>query len=116
MRPLLTVKSREHDHITEELNKKYGQLLEEEPNVYDPDYSEFMNSIKTALFFDEWIQEKDEEYVLEKYDIKPGEIYAKTETVLWLISSAAELANIEKRSSVARDLMKLHTRLEYGVK
>ncbi len=116
MRPLVSVKNKEQDTISEELNKRFGQLLEIVPNVYDPDYPEFMSSIKTALFFDEWISEKDEEYVLEKFDIKPGEIYAKVETALWLVSSAAELANVEKCSGVARELMKLHTRLEYGVK
>ncbi len=116
IRPLLTIKSKEHDLIQEELNKRYGQILEPEPNVYDPEYSEFMSSIKTTMFFQDWIDEKDEDFLLEKFDIKPGEIYAKKDTALWLISSAAELANLEKHSHLARELMKLHTRIEYGVK
>ncbi len=116
IRPLLTMKVKDHDLIQEELNKRYGQILETEPNVYDPEYGEFMSSIKTTMFFQDWIDEKDEDFLLEKYDIKPGEIYAKKDTALWLISSAAELANIEKRSHIARELMKLHTRIDYGVK
>ena len=116
MRPLLTIKSKEHDFIQEELNKKCGELLECEPNRYDYEYTEFTSSIKTALFFEDWINEKDEEFLLEKFDIKPGEIYAKIETSKWLFSAAAELASIEKRSTIARELLRIKTRVEYGVK
>lgn len=116
MRPLLQVKSKEHDIIQEELNKRYGQLLEHEPNIYDPEYPEFIASVKTALFFEEWITEKDEDYLLEKYDIRPGEIYVKLETADWLIYSSTELALLTSDHSVAKELAKLRIRVEYGVK
>ena len=58
MRPLLRVKTKEYDEIQEKLAERYDELLENEPVVYDPGYDEFMNSFKTALFFDEWIEEK----------------------------------------------------------
>lgn len=116
LRPLLQVKNKEQDLIQEELNKRYGQLLEPEPNIYDPEYSEFIASIKTALFLEEWISEKDEDYLLEKYDIRPGEIYMKLETADWLIYSSTELALIKHYNQAAKELAKLRIRVEYGAK
>ena len=59
MRPLLRIKSKEQDKIQEELVKNYEQLLKPEPSAFDLEYGEFMNSIKTTLFFEAWINEKN---------------------------------------------------------
>lgn len=116
MSPLLRVKTKEADWMQEELAKKYGQLLETEPEVYDLNYEDYMNSIKTALFFEAWIDEQDEDFLLEKYDIKPGEIYAKLEIADWLLYSAAELAKLLGLQSLLKEISKLRVRVKYGAK
>lgn len=116
MRPLLRIKSKEHDFIQEELNKRYDSLLQAEPSAYDLEYDDFLNSIKTALFFDSWIGEQDEDFLLEKFDIRPGEIRVKQETADWLLYAAEELSSLQNYKSAAREIRKLRLRVEYGVK
>ena len=47
----------------------------------------------------DWIDEKDEEYLLENYDVRPGELHAKLDIADWLFYASEELSR----------LMKLHT-------
>ena len=61
IRPLLRTRIKEQDKIQEELVKYYDLLLEKEPSLYEPEYEDYINSIKTALMLHEWINEKTEE-------------------------------------------------------
>ncbi len=116
LRPLLRVKMREYDEIQEELVKYGPFLLEEEPSMYEPEYEDFLNSIKTALFFIEWINEKDEEFLLENYDIRPGEIRVKLSIADWLLYTAEELARIMKFQPLLKELVRLRIRVKNGVR
>jgi helicase len=116
MRPLLRVKSKEQDAIQEELSKRYDFLLKAEPSAYDLEYDDFINSIKTALFFDSWIDEKDEDHLLEKFDIRPGEIRIKQETADWLLYAAEELSALLEYKLAVKELRKLRVRVQHGVK
>ncbi|MBI2112076.1 hypothetical protein HYT52_00885 [Candidatus Woesearchaeota archaeon] len=102
--------------IQEELVKRYNLLLEKEPEAYDLEYPEFMDSIKTALFFEAWINECDEDYLLENYDIRPGEIKAKLETADWLLYASAELAKICNHRALNQEINKVRIRIKHGIK
>ncbi|MBI4152378.1 hypothetical protein HY495_01595 [Candidatus Woesearchaeota archaeon] len=116
MRPPLTVKKREEDFIQEELNQRLDLLLEKEPSVFDLEYNQFVNSIKTALFFDEWIQEKDEEYLLEKFDVRPGEIKVKLDIAEWLLYASQELAALCQYREAEKAIQTLRVRVKNGVR
>ena len=117
MRPLLRVKSKEQEKIQEELVKNYDSLLEEEPSAFDLEYNEFLNSIKTTLFFDAWINEKDEDYLMENYDVRPGEIRVKLEIADWLLYSCEELSKASQLSrELSKELNKLRIRVKNGAK
>lgn len=116
LRPLLRVKTKEYDKIQEKLVEYDQFLLEQEPSIYEPEYTEFLNSIKTTIFFEEWINEKDEEYILENYDIRPGEIRSKLNIADWLLYTAEELARILKFQPLLKELVKLRIRIKNGVK
>ncbi len=117
MRPLLRVKSKEEDLIQEQLSKHCDKLLEEEPSAFDSDYEEFLNSVKTSLFFQEWVSEADEDYLLERYDIRPGEIKVKLDIADWLLYACEELAKVlEMDKKEINEISKLRTRIKYGVK
>ncbi len=116
MRPLLRIKSRELEKIQEELNKRYDSLLEKEPSIFDHEYEEFMNAIKTSLFFEGWMEEFDEEYLLETYDIRPGEIKAKLDVADWLLYATEELSKIIEHKEAIKEIRKLRIRLQYGAK
>lgn len=116
MSPLLRIRSKEYEEIQEQLVQRYPQLLQPEPPVDDLRYGDFINSIKTALFFEAWINEEDEDFLLEKYNIPPGEVYTKREIADWLLYSAGELAKLLQFQPVLKELSKLRLRLRYGAK
>ncbi len=116
MRPLLSVRVKEADDIQEKLNFYTDNLIDPEPNLYDPDYEEYLSTVKTALFFHDWIEERNEEYLLEKYNIRPGETRAKLDIADWLLYTAEELAKLQQFRTLVNELVKLRVRLEYGAK
>ena len=116
MRPLLRIKVKEQDNIQEALVKNYDFLLKEEPSAYDLEYPDFMNSIKTTLFFEAWIDEKDENYLMETYHIRPGEIRMKLETADWLLYACEELSKILNYRETIKELRKLRIRVKNGVR
>lgn len=116
LRPLLRVKSREMDSIQEDILKNEEFLLTAVPDMFDEYYEEFINTIKTANFFVEWLEEKDEEYLLEKYDVRPGELHGKKEIADWLLYSSEELSKLLKMHVLVKDLARLRFRLKYGAK
>ncbi len=116
MRPLLQIRKREEDVMQEEFNRRFEFLLEEEPSVYDLEYKQFMDSIKTALFFEGWIQEKDENFLLEKFDIRPGEIKVKLDLAEWLLYASQELSALCPFRGAEKSIQVLRVRIENGVR
>ncbi len=116
MRPLLRTKKKDEDFVQEELVKNYNLLLQPEPSAFDLEYSQFINSIKTTLFFEDWINEKDENYLMDKYDIRPGEIRVKLEIADWLLYACSELAKIKQNLLVVKEISKLRVRVKNGAK
>jgi helicase len=84
--------------------------------MFDTEYDDFINSIKTALFFKDWVDEIDEESLLEKYNIRPGEIKYKLDNADWLLYAAEELSRILKMQDVIKEIVKVRLRVRYGVK
>jgi helicase len=95
---------------------KSSYLIDKEPSMYEPEYDEFLNSIKTALMFNEWVDEMNEEYLLEEYGVRPGEIRAKLERADWLLYSTGELCKLLQYQSLVKHIVKLRLRMKYGAK
>ena len=116
MRPWLRVKAKEYEDIQSEVLKYNDNMLKLEPNIYDSDYDEYLNGIKTALMLNEWIDEKLEEYILEKYAVRPGELRVKIQIADWLLYATEELSRILKLHSVIKEVKKLRFRLKHGAR
>jgi helicase len=58
----------------------------------------------------------DEEYLLESYNIRPGEIKAKLDISDWLIYCMEEMTRILQFKVLMPELKKLRLRVQYGVK
>ncbi|HLD88740.1 MAG TPA: helicase-related protein [Candidatus Nanoarchaeia archaeon] len=116
IRPVLRVKTKEWDDVMKHLDKNSQSLLVQEPSMFDTEYDSFLSSVKTAMFFEEWISEKDEEFMMEKYDVRPGEIHAKLETADWLVYSMIELGKLLRMQPVLNEISKLRIRLKYGAR
>ena len=116
MRPLLNVKTSDMEMIEETLIEYEDTLLKQIPSQFDIEYDYFLSSIKTALFMQRWIEECDEDFLMEQFNIRPGEIRMKIETADWLLYASEEIARISRKQNIISEIRKLRTRLKYGAK
>lgn len=116
MRPLLKVNMKEFDNYQNEILKYNQELLESEPTNFDYEYDEYVDSLKTAIFFQDWIEENHEDYLLEKYNITPGAVHAKLNILDWLLYASAELATISDLKPAIKHINRLRFRIKHGIK
>lgn len=116
IRPLLRVGVKEQEKIEEELVKYHDLLLEKEPSMYEPEYEDFFNSVKTALMLYEWVNEKTEEHLLEDFNTRPGELRSKLNIADWLLYASEEISRLLQFQSLNKEIVKLRLRLKHGIK
>ncbi|RLF04804.1 MAG: hypothetical protein DRJ64_06390, partial [Thermoprotei archaeon] len=86
------------------------------PSMYDPEYDVFLQSVKTAIFFNEWVEEKDDDFMLEQYNVTPGESRAKLDIADWLVYASIELCRVLGFREIIKELNKTRLRLKHGAK
>ena len=91
-------------------------LLEDEPTLYDPEFDEFLGATKTAKMLDDWMDEKTEDVILERFNATPGELHNKLREADWLLYATVELAGLLNHKDVIKDFNRVRFRLEYGVR
>jgi len=104
MRPLIRSRQKDIPLIDEKLMLESEKLLAEEPSSFSDEYDEFIDSVKTALVLEAWIEETTEEQLLERYGVTPGEMNAKIERSDVRVKSGAkeELLPLLKLKNVGR--------------
>ncbi len=98
------------EEVVEEYSEKFIHSWSDSPAGYD----DFLSQIKTACMIDDWIEERSEEFITNKYHIGPGDIRNKVETGKWLLYSMRELARLFNHEHLPV-LNKLIQRISYGV-
>jgi helicase len=116
MRPLLSVRAGEFSELEDIFAKREEELLQEIPDESELEFDDFLRSLKTALMFEDWIEEATEDQILVKYRVAPGEFYGRREIADWLVYSLQELALLLGYKELLKHIRKLRVRLEYGVK
>lgn len=116
MRPLIKAKQKDMQLIEEKLVEESSDLYTLEPPEYSEEYDEFYNSLKTALVFEEWMNEMTEEKMLEIYQVSPGELNGKIDRADWLLFSCYELSKLQGFRKIANEILKVRIRLSNGVK
>ncbi len=113
MRPLLRAKRSDNDLLSA-LEDEETLLSEEE--FYEFQQDDFENTLKTSQFFLDWMNEFGEENILDRYDVRPGEIVYRQERANWLLYACEELARIDSLQPVIKYVKKIRTRVKHGVK
>jgi len=116
MKPLLRVSMKEEEKIQQLILENSESLFGTEPSLYDLEYEDFQNSIKTAAMLQDWAEEKTEEFLLEEYNTRPGELRAKLDRADWLVFSAQELCKVLHFQNLLKELIQARVRLQYGIK
>ncbi|MBR9690122.1 hypothetical protein GOV08_00370 [Candidatus Woesearchaeota archaeon] len=116
MRPIFRTGVREVSMVEEKIAENESNLLYVPPPMYDMEYDDFLNTIKTAMVLEEWTNELDEHDILEIYNVRPGEFRAKLNEAEWLLNASAEFARLMGFMELIKNIRKTQIRLKHGVK
>jgi len=91
-------------------------LWNEVPLYEDDEVIElFYRSLKTSLMLSDWISEVPEDIMCERYNIGPGDLYAATEAISWLIYAAKNISMM-CGSPFTQAISDLEIRMKQGIK
>lgn len=116
MTPLLRINKKDWKWIEKALLKEEPWLLQSAPDTFEEEYGSFLEGIKTAKLFDEWTDERSEDFLLEKFGMTPGELRGRIETLDWLFYAATEFSKMLPGFLWGKELRKMRTRVMYGVR
>ncbi len=94
-----------HSYLEDNTRLKEGKELEDW----------FLSEIKTSMLLQDWINEKSDREITEKYGINQGDIRRSANTAEWLLHAAAELSKATTKLYHTK-LRELQNRMKYGVK
>ncbi len=117
MKPRLRIRDNEMVDVEDMLSKVETKMLEDVPKPWDDiDYQRFLKSLKTAMMLQSWIEEVEEDDIMDKFTVTPGGVRYKVENADWLLYACEELCNLKEWSDVKSDISKLRTRMKHGIK
>ncbi len=106
---------RKDDDWLEDLLFEVYDELTYVPSSSSTDFDWFLEELKTASCLWEWINERDEDSICEKYSIAPGDLRRIVETAEWLANALYRIAEFKNHS--ARGFFNsLILRIKHGVK
>ncbi|MBI5332030.1 MAG: DEAD/DEAH box helicase [Candidatus Aenigmarchaeota archaeon] len=113
MSPGIRVKREEYEDLGIMLE---NSGLKDRPEQWDVDYPDYVARFKLCLLFMDWMDEKGEDKLLDKYEIPPGELYNKLKNAEWMLYAFRELAVAMEKKEIAGMINKLMLRLKHGVR
>jgi len=116
MRPLMSIRSSEVSDVEEFLSNNEQTLIDYIPTQWDLEFDDFMKSIKTTMFFEAWMDEKPEDYILRKFKVAPGEIRWRINIADWLMYSIYEISVLLGMREILGDVRKTRALLKHGIK
>ncbi len=75
-----------------------------------------LRKFSTSLLFEQWIEEKREQQIMDEFNTQPGILHSKLLRCDWLCYATLELAKLLKLEQHYSSLAKLRKRLKHGVK
>lgn len=116
LRPLPTVRVKEIDRIEATLNEYSTDLITIEPSVFEHDYDDFLKSVKLSIVLNSWMDEKNEDEILDEFNIAPGELHAKKNLLDWILFASEEICKLLNFNDLIKVIRKTRFRLTKGVK
>jgi len=118
MAPRLRVKDKEWSDYQNALQDAEIYLLDGVPNEWETGYESYLEAMKTAMMMQSWVQEMDEERIMNEFGTAPGGIRAKMQNADWLLYGAKERTRMKEIDSkgVEKDIEKLRVRMKHGIK
>ena len=78
----------------------------------------FLSEVKTAALLLDWINEENEDLIMQKYNIMPGDLYRLIERADWLLYSLEQFYILFKikEKSIKSLISSIRIRIKYGIK
>lgn len=116
MQPLLSVRAGEFSELESFIAQNENIFLERIPEEWDLEFEDFFKSVKTAMMFEDWLNEKTEEEIFVKYKVAPGELFNRRKNADWLLYSLHELALLTDNKKSLTEVRKTRVRMTYGIR
>jgi len=110
----LYLRSGDEEEYQELAFEREEEFLGAMPSEFDPTFEDWLSALKTARMLEDWASEVDEETIAERYDVGPGDVRGKVESVQWLLGAAESLAG-ELGLGFAPAIREARVRAEHGV-
>ncbi|WP_456475600.1 ATP-dependent DNA helicase [Candidatus Pyrohabitans sp.] len=113
----LYLRKGEYEEFLPRLLEQESCLLFELPSQYHSPYAfeHFLAEFKTALFLQDWIEERSEEYLLERYNLAPGDIRSRVDIAEWLLYAMEEIGRLF-RYRKGGEISRLRLRVKHGIR
>ncbi|MCK5038354.1 MAG: DEAD/DEAH box helicase [Thermoplasmata archaeon] len=109
----LYMRKKDYDWIEKVVEDMVDRFLLPIPE--DVEYEFFLSEVKTSLLINDWMEEVDENEIVTKYNVGPGDIRNRVDTAEWLVYSMREIARLFG-SPITEDLNHLVLRVKSGIK
>ena len=86
------------------------------PDEVDVDFWEWLRGFKIARILESWIEEFDEDYIVTRYNIGPGDLATLIDTASWLVHASSVICGATHMREHSKNLEILSMRVEKGVK
>ena len=116
MYPWTNIQKKDYEWIEELTEELVDKIVTKAPKEWDYEYVEFLKKTKTAVLIRDWIMELNEDYLLENYNVPPGELRNKISTAEWLLYGASELCVLLGEMEKISGINKLKFRIKNGIK
>ncbi|MBW6451847.1 MAG: DEAD/DEAH box helicase [DPANN group archaeon] len=116
MRPQLRINKDEQESFETYLESITRNILVEVPSMWDLKRTEFLQSLKTEMFFESWINEATDDTLFDRYKVSPGELRARLDKIDWLLYTLEEFSKMLKLSEVYFLAKNVRFRIKHGIK
>jgi helicase len=118
MGPVMRPYSHELDEMAVLMEEHREEFFVEVPNEWDDHiaYEEFLGEVKTAIVLKNWIEETNEDTLIERFRVQPGDLYRTIENAKWLLHATHELATLLGNKMVLPLASELVERVSKGIK
>ncbi len=115
---------RSRPYISTRLVDEYGDeayILAEEGVIPKPPHDPYehqlwLESYVQARMLHDWINEVDEDTIIRRYGVGPGDIYSARDTASWIAAALSRIEEVVGNRDRAELLNKLSIRIEHGIR
>ncbi|MBR9680564.1 MAG: DEAD/DEAH box helicase [Candidatus Altiarchaeota archaeon] len=108
------LKNSEKEELMYSYASRGEELIYPKPAPWDLEFEKYMKALKLSMIIEEWIEEKTEDSILNRFGIAPGDLRNYIRNTEWLAYALNEVIGVTKGKR--NDLLKLSKRVRHGVR